>query len=378
MKIPFIKVNQKGETFFICKMNAKDLKEHINFEFRDPYFDYKSQKDRFNDEKRVELLQRKGLNIQINNKSAQRKLQLDKIQSIKKFLEENETNFFPNSILLSLNIVEDEDNEIIQILESKESGEITLYGNNKFNIIDGQHRLAGIFASDKNILDNFEIAVVLLVDVSVSYATKIFLDINENQKSVNKSLVYDLYGSIDDESINDIRKIHMICEKLYKNKNSPLYKQIKMLGVGSGAISQAFFIDSVLEALKECNLDKLSAQEIYSELFTYFRAYQKVFQSDWPVLLDENRKEENEYISDEEYAEKVLKIHKSQLVKTTGFGGIMKAFPYIYERKKGGHSYLQIIKQLKDKIDWKKSYGTGKKAQGLIKKEIIGYLEIDN
>ena len=96
MKIPFIKVNQKGETFFICKMNAKDLKEHINFEFRDPYFDYKSQKDRFNDEKRVELLQRKGLNIQINNKSAQRTLQLDKIQSIKKFLEENETNFFPN------------------------------------------------------------------------------------------------------------------------------------------------------------------------------------------------------------------------------------------------------------------------------------------
>lgn len=375
MKIPFIKVNQKGETFFICKMNAKDLKEHINFEFRDPYFDYKSQKDRFNDEKRVEVLQRKGLNIQINNKSAQRKLQVDKINSIKRFLEENETNFFPNSILLSLNIIEDEDNEIIEKLESEEIGEITLSGDNKFNIIDGQHRLAGIFASNKNILDNFEIAVVLLVDVSVSYATKIFLDINENQTSVNKSLVYDLYGSIDDESINDIRKIHMICEKLYKNNNSPLYKQIKMLGVGSGAISQAFFIDSVLEALKECNLDKLSAQEIYSEVFTYFRAYQKVFQSDWPVLLDENRKEENQNISDEEYAEKVLKKQKSQLVKTTGFGGIMKAFPEIYKIKKGGQSYLQIIQQLKDKIDWKKSYGTGKKAQRYIKEEIIGYLE---
>ena len=37
MKIPYIKINQKNETFFVVKFSANELKKHVNFHFRDPY-----------------------------------------------------------------------------------------------------------------------------------------------------------------------------------------------------------------------------------------------------------------------------------------------------------------------------------------------------
>lgn len=378
MEIPFIKVKQKSEVFYICKMNALDLKKYTDFEFRDPYYEYKNDKDRAKDYKYISSFHKKGIFINSKEKSSQRKLQPEKVSSIKRFIEENEINFFPNSILLSLNIREDENDPNIAILEEQEIGTINIDEKYRFNVIDGQHRLAGIFESDSKLIDEFEIPVVLLIDVSVSYATKIFLDINENQTSVNKSLVYDLYESIEDESVYDIRKIHAVCQKFYKSKKSPLYKQIKMLGVGSGAISQAFFIDSVIDSLKQTHLFDKTTQDIYTELFNYFRAYQRTFQEDWPVILVENKNEElYKDHTEESYADKVLKINKSQLVKTTGFGGIMMAFPDIYKIKcQNNISYIDLIVNLKGKINWRESYGTGKSAQKEISKKILATLSI--
>ena len=50
MKIPYIKVKQKGEIFFLTKFNAKELKEHIHFHVRDPYIESQSKElDKFED-----------------------------------------------------------------------------------------------------------------------------------------------------------------------------------------------------------------------------------------------------------------------------------------------------------------------------------------
>lgn len=377
MEIHFIKIKQKSEVFFICKIRAVDLQEHVNFSFRDPYYNYKSEKDSKEDSLYISKMNKNGININPKENSSQRKLRPDKVASIKNFLEENSTNFFPTSIILSLNIREDEEenDEIMTILENNEYGIININSKYKFNIIDGQHRLAGIFKANADIIKDFEIPVVLLIDVSVSNATKIFLDINANQTSINKSLVYDLYEEIDSVDVQDIRKIHTICQKFYRSEKSPLYKQIKMLGVGSGAISQAFFIDTVLEALKQINLLNYPIQDIYTELFNYFRAYQSNFQDDWPVILDKNREKYSDY-TDDDFARKVLKENKSQLVKTTGFGAIMMAFPkiYIYKKEKG-KKYIDLIKKMQGKINWNENYGTGNSAQRKIYKKILECFE---
>lgn len=373
MRVPFIKVKQKSEVFFVCKMNALELKKHIDFKFRDPYYKYKNERDLYNDFEYNNKLNRRGINISCEENGFQRKLNPNKITSIKKFLEEDASSFFPTSIILSLNVKEDENDKIISILEENEVGEFEIDHRYRFNIIDGQHRLAGIYVTKESISNDFEIPVILLIDVAVSNATKIFLDINANQTAINKSLVYDLYEEIDNESIYEIRKIHTICQKFYINEKSPLYKQIKMLGVGSGAISQAFFIDTVIEALKHGNLINYPTQDIYNELFNYFRAYQNNFQRDWPVILEKNKfDDEYKNYSDDEYSDLVLKKRKSQLVKTTGFGGIIMAFPYIYEyKKKSTKTYMELIKKIRGNIEWTSDFGTGKSAQKSICNKIL-------
>ena len=374
MKIPFIKVKQKGEVFYISKMKAIELREYVNFEFRDPYFNYKNSKEVLKFKKYMDTINKEGIDLQCNPKGVQRQLQIERIRNIRSYLEENVMNFFPNSVILSLNVSED-NIDIVQSLEEKEMGEVELTDKCFFNVIDGQHRLAGIFSSKKSIIDNFDIPVVLLVDISVSNAVKLFLDINSNQKQVSKSVVYDLYEDLDEDDIDDIRKIHTICQKLYKNSNSPLYRQVKMLGVGSGAISQAFFIDSAISSLKFLNIKNTQIQELYNHLFSYFRAYQKVFPNDWPVPLIR----ENESFDDAEldnYAHEILVNKKSQLVKTTGFGAIMGAFEYIYNEVNSNYkNYINIIERLKDNVDWTVPRGSGKSAQNRLSNEIIDIIK---
>ncbi len=120
----------------------------------------------------------------------------------------------------------------------------------KFTIIDGQHRLAGLFLADESIVDDIELAAGLLFNASVSTAAKLFSDINGKQKAVSRSLIYDLYEQMDQPEIKEFKLYHEMCQKFYTDKDSPLYRQIKMLGIGSGAISQAFFIEYSREAIK--------------------------------------------------------------------------------------------------------------------------------
>ncbi|MFR0018741.1 MAG: DGQHR domain-containing protein [Paraclostridium sp.] len=372
MRIPFIKVNQKGEIFYISKINALDLRKYVNFEFRDPYNEKALKNDIINYDKYINKITGEEITQNSNPKGIQRKLQIDKINSIKKYLENNVDNFFPNSVILSLNVQEDNLNSIYE-LEDQDMGLIEVNDGDYFNIIDGQHRLAGIFMCGDDIVSNFDIPVVLLIDISVSNAVKIFLDINSNQKKVDKSLVYDLYEDLDDKEIEDIKKIHMICKKMYINQNSPLYRQIKMLGVGSGAISQAFFIDTVIESIKFIDMVNESTQYIYNHLFSYFRAYQRTFPKDWPLKL------ESQDMSIEEldnYSKQVLIINKSQLLKTTGFGAIMNAFEYIYKKSQGDYkNYYNIVSKLKGNISWRHISGTGKSKQKELSNRIIDILE---
>ena len=37
MKVPYIKIEQKNETFYVTKIKASVLRDHVNFHFRDPY-----------------------------------------------------------------------------------------------------------------------------------------------------------------------------------------------------------------------------------------------------------------------------------------------------------------------------------------------------
>lgn len=369
MKIPYIKIKQRGEVFYMTKFQAPILLDHLNFHYRDPYIELEKEEIILKDRKYIETIIKKGIDLASNDEGVQRRLQIERINSIKKFIETDTQSFLPNTVLLSADISKYPELEDRYVnYELSEFGEFEFPDDFLFSIIDGQHRLAGLSQVDKKILEEFEISAIILFNVSKSTAAKLFADINGKQKAVNKSLIYDLYADIDKDSLNDIKRFHSICENLYKSEKSPLFRQIKMLGIGGGAISQAFFIDYVKEAVNKTGLSKHNTQYIFDNLFYYFKAYQESFPEDWPVPLKFYNNKEVDM-----HAEKVFKINKSQLVKTNGFGAIMKAFPFIYNIAFGDQKkYRELVGKQVGKISWvkKDDSGTGKALQNSLLEEI--------
>lgn len=377
IRIPYIKIRQRNEVFFVTKFRSDVLLNYTDFHYREPYTKFQDSNDQTKTAEYIEKIKRQGINLQSNEEGIQRRLQYERIKNISEYLNTDETNFLPNSFLLSANLDEDDsffDNYLKY--ENEEIGYFEFPDSIRFSIIDGQHRLAGISLMDSEFQAKMELTVILLFNVSIPTAAKLFSDINGKQKAVNKSLIYDLQDLIGREYQNEISKYHAICESFYTSKSSPLYKQIKMLGVGSGAISQAFFIDYTMENVNRIDdLKQSDIQSIYDQLFYFFKSFQKTFPDDWPVPLTFENDDELE-----NYSIKVLKEKKSQLVKTNGFGAILRLFPDIYKKsEKDYKSYLEIIGKLKGQIKWTNdgTMGTGKGYQDKLLREMKKALNLE-
>jgi DGQHR domain-containing protein len=370
MKIPYIRVRQRGEIFFVVKLTVKALREKVTFHFREPYASYQEPEKQDKYLEYIEKIKRKGIELKSDDEGIQRRLQLERINSIRDFIMESDANFFANSILLCADVSREEDFEEKYFkLESEEIGYMDIPDSVKFMIIDGQHRLAGLFLAPEEKVDDIELSAGLLFNVSISTAAKLFSDINGKQKPVSRSLLYDLYDQMDQPEIRELKLFHEMCQKFYTDKESPLYRQIKMLGIGSGAISQAFFIEYCRDAIKTAELDINQLQNCYSQLFYYFKAFQSVFPDDWPVPENFKEKDELKKINElEKHAALVLKERRSQLVKTNGFGAILRVFPCVYTASGGTYKgYREQVLKLVGKISWRpqpgEAYGTGKAFQ---------------
>jgi DGQHR domain-containing protein len=374
MKLPYIKIKQRSEVFYLTKFKATELIPRLNFHYREPYSNLETDSVILKNEKYIELINKKGIELKSSDEGVQRRLQVDRINNIKKFIESDSSNYLPNTVLLSADIsgIENADEEFIKY-ENSEFGEFDFPDEFLFSIIDGQHRLAGLSIVDQEILNEIEIPAVILLNVSKPTAAKLFADINGKQRAVNRSLIYDLYANIDKPDFEEIKLFHTICENLYKSEKSPLYRQIKMLGIGSGAISQSFFIDYAKDAVKKSLVNSKDKQTIFNHLFYYFKAFQNVFPEDWPVPINFSNSQELE-----KHSQFVLKQRKSQLVKTNGFGAILRAFPTVNKLANNDEKdYLRIVQRLNGKIQWipTGTTGTGKAFQDSLFREIIEIIE---
>lgn len=145
---------------------------------------------------------------------------------------------------------------------------------------------------------------------------------NFNQKKVNKSLFYDIYGivapDVDGGTIprqNEIYLSHQLVKFLNSNDSSPFKGFIKMLGTGKGYVSQAFLVEQFLRHLSPNGIWSDIAEDLKlgspkklhnyaaSELSSYLGAIKFNFKDYWP--------------DGESDAPSVL-------CKTTGIGAIMR------------------------------------------------------
>lgn len=292
-KIPIIEVSQPIGTFYISVLDATIL-EKIS-----------------------------KVNTRLKNKGYQREETTKRVNDIKRFSEDVDA-VFPTPIVLSV----DKDAETFV-----SDNEFCFNDSSPFaEIIDGQHRAAGIFKSSKK--EQFQLPIILLFDLTEEEKAYIFSTINSKQTKVSMSLIYDLFSISQNRSPQ--KTSHEIARLLNTDDNSPFYNRLKMLGKKESdfsSLSQGSFIryllplisrkpDEDLQILKNnpnillddderCPLRYYFINEqddvLYKIISNIFKAVKNTFPEEW-------------------------KNHKKYILsKTTGYAAIMRAFPSLFE-----------------------------------------------
>jgi DGQHR domain-containing protein len=350
-------------------MTVGKLKEVVKLTFRQSYINdnkkpYLGGSNNSSLFKYISDLSKLGVECDYGDNYVQRKLQLDRLNSISKYISDS-NNIIPNSIVLACYNMGVESkytgNDYIDFINpiDEKLGLYSIDITNEYvmTVIDGQHRLAGYFCNNNSETDEIELPIVLLFGPSISMVSKIFIDINGNQKSVDKSLIYDLTGLLEDvfdenklkdKEIRAIKECHNIIRSLYEEESSPIYDSVKMLGTGDGFISQAFLVECIYPIIYKGVLSKYQTQEKLNALYTYLKAIQHVFQEDWPIIEDCQNIEQQK-----NYRYLVISIKKSQLPKTLGLSAMFNNFEYHFKKCEFNYKkYIDSLYVLKDNIVW--------------------------
>ena len=187
----------------------------------------------------------------------QRLIKKKRLMDVQKFI--NEGGYFPNSLIISI----DSGGKGLQfdVSSTKVEGALSKLGvlhlpkkNRSAYIIDGQHRLYGY--SDSEYASTNCIPVVAFVDLDRQEQIKLFMDINENQKAVPKTLRVTLNADMLWESpdYNERRQAlrSKIAQMFGEEDTSPLLGRV-VVGEDEKSLEKCITVEAIQTALKKCN-----------------------------------------------------------------------------------------------------------------------------
>jgi DGQHR domain-containing protein len=229
-------------------------------------------------------------------------------------------------------------------------------------IVDGQHRFFGTKLlynklSDpkiKQIVEDFEFIITYLVGFDIYEVGQIFATVNFNQKPVNRSLYYDIFGSApqtdrDGNLQNDIRLAHDLALHLNNSDTSPIKSMIKLLGKGYGMFSQAFFVFNMLRVFRtgiwnHFLIDYINVGNEYKNIAKFMKSYLQALQESYPSSWPEKTNKGGEFVYAAYYYDYVL-------CKTTGLGAYFRMIRYVYPIvAENPDKYKENIKSIFSKI----------------------------
>ncbi|TVP59521.1 MAG: DGQHR domain-containing protein [Nodularia sp. (in: Bacteria)] len=232
----------------------------------------------------------------------QRSFSKSRIKEIKNYINQ-EDGIIPNSILVNIDEGKFSYTENDNLLTLEDTESLGL-------IIDGQHRVKGCYEADPD----FPLMVVATLGLSVKDQARLFIKINKTQKGVPASLYLDLLNllegdieNFDEEGVTAERRATEIATRLNEADESPLYELIRRTGDSGIGISLSEFVNQAKDYVepRTGKLANYGFEQQYKVFEIYFRSVKAVFLEQWDDP-------------------------KSYILKTVGFGGLMKAFYEIF------------------------------------------------
>ncbi|WP_430617606.1 hypothetical protein IGI86_003375 [Enterococcus sp. AZ188] len=314
----------------------------------------------------------------------QRIIKKERLNSVKEFV--NKGGFFPNSVVVNINTKGNLQFDSVNASYDSEISEIgvlhlpPLYRS--IYIIDGQHRLYGY--SDSDYSRKNTIPVVAFVNLSKPEQVKLFMEINENQKSVSKNLRNTLNADLlwGSENKNDQAKALglRLAQQLGDLKESPLFGKF-VFGEDKANDNAYLKIESVTEAIQRTRyinkyskkgelvdngiFDKNDNEKTLDFLFKYLSAMFHVLKEEMPLEWDLGKDGvllTNVGVSGfiRIFYEILLYIEEKEEIKS-----ISVNYPYLVELSKPiimiVCNYINNLND-EDKLKIKKLYGSGSKT----------------
>lgn len=219
-------IRQKDALFYFASYPSEHLLKRVRFISR--FYDEEAGQiapDQAGEQDDVALFISK---IERNDKAFQRELSRAKVKAIRNFYETAITQPpIPGTVLLftpqKLRFEAWTDGSGVGRLQEPEE---------KFLIIDGQHRLAALEFYERTHPDdarNISVPCVIFDGRSEDFATEMFVIINSTPTRINKSHLVDLYERVS-WAEPDRRFAANIAEMLYSEGDSPLRYRINRLG----------------------------------------------------------------------------------------------------------------------------------------------------
>jgi DGQHR domain-containing protein len=242
ISVAAIRMQQFGVTFYQASLSAKDIDKLVRFEVLS--YGEQAQGVRGGRKKTApaskvnwDLLERR---IAANDKAYQRQIIRKKIDELVQYYEQcrqaRDLPSIPGAVIIScdeqLKFEPTEAGASIGTLKVPEREGI-------LRAIDGQHRLLALHADrDRFEGEDFSVPAVIFDKLPEDHVVQMFVTINAKHTRLNASHLVSLSGRqlYADESL---AAAHDVVRALNDREDSPLYGEIKLLGVGKGRIAQA-------------------------------------------------------------------------------------------------------------------------------------------
>src|SRR6266446_5233210 len=226
--------------------------------------------------------------IERSDKAFQRQVSRTKVRSIRNFYETAISQPpIPGTVLLftpqTLRFQSLGENNVGHLSEPDE----------KYLIIDGQHRLAALQFYERSHPEeakSIHVPCVIFDGRSDDFATEMFVIINSTPTRINKSHLVDLYERVS-WAEPDRRFAARIVEMLYSASDSPLRYRINRLGGRSKQekwILQAELFNEIHRWVKQAwtkiepeGADKRGAEQYYAMVRVFFKAAEQVWDEAW-------------------------------------------------------------------------------------------------